>query len=46
MVWTLIYGDLESLERQGLIERVPIRGATYSEYRRTAAGNAEAEKLS
>lgn len=41
-----IYGDLEALEADGLIERVPVRGATYAQYRRTSAGNAAAERLS
>jgi hypothetical protein len=40
-----IYGDLETLEAQGLIERVPVMGATYARYRRTPDGEAAASRL-
>jgi uncharacterized protein len=41
-----IYADLETLEAQGFIERVPVIGATYARYRRTADGEAAAARLS
>lgn len=35
-----IYGDLESLQRLGLVEREPVPNASYFRYRRTSAGDA------
>lgn len=40
-----IYFDLEALLAEGLVERVPVRGQTYSHYRRTTAGDGAAAAL-
>ncbi len=40
-----IYVDLEELLATGLVERVPVPGASYTRYRRTQAGNVAAEGL-
>jgi hypothetical protein len=41
-----IYDDLESLQTAGLVERLPVPGASHFAYRRTSAGDAAAERLS
>jgi uncharacterized protein YwgA len=41
-----IYGDLERLQTDGMAVKVPVPGAGYAQYRRTAAGNVEADRLS
>lgn len=40
-----IYGDLEGLENDGLIERMQVPGDTYYRYRRTRRGNEVAAEL-
>ena len=40
-----IYGDLERLQAEGLIERVSTPKASYYAYRQTAKGQAEAARL-
>jgi hypothetical protein len=40
-----IYGDLEALQRDGLIERTQAAGAGYYRYRRTDTGDASARAL-
>lgn len=40
-----IYGDIDALVSEGLVERVPVQGQSWSRYRLTAEGKKRAEKL-
>lgn len=40
-----IYGDIDTLASEGLVERVPVQGQSWSRYRLTAEGKRHAVKL-